>query len=151
MNRILLYAVFAASILFLSGKPSIAQRDLPRGDYKQTCRDERVDGDRLFARCQKRDGGWRDTSLDYRRCTSPIVNDNGNLRCDQGDRRAGWEENLPPGDYKRTCREMHMEGDRLVATCQKRNGGWRNTNLNHVEDCRSRIANDNGHLVCERY
>src|SRR5260370_38506091 len=37
------------------------------------------------------------------------------------------QDNTPRGDYAETCRNIHMEGDRLVAECQKRDGGWRKT------------------------
>lgn len=57
---------------------------LPPGDYKLTCQDMRVEGDHLYASCEKRNGDWRRTSLDFDRCSSPIVNDNGRLRCTGG-------------------------------------------------------------------
>src|SRR6478752_6429424 len=36
---------------------------IPYGSYSQTCQDVRVNGNELQARCEKRNGGWRDTSL----------------------------------------------------------------------------------------
>jgi hypothetical protein len=54
---------------------------IPNGSYSQTCQDIRVNGNQLQARCQKKNGGWRDTSLkNYSRCRE-IENDNGKLRC----------------------------------------------------------------------
>jgi len=60
------------------------QNGLPPGDYVQTCRNMWMDGNRLEGECEKRDGGWRRTSLDVGQCGSPIVNDNGRLACSQG-------------------------------------------------------------------
>jgi hypothetical protein len=151
--------VFAAfTMLFLSGQALLAQGGLPPGDYKETCRDMRANGDRLEARCQKKDGAWHDTSIDYRDCRGPIINDDGNLRCGVGGREYGYsggdsrrgEGGLPPGDYKRTCQDMRVNGDRLEARCQKRDGGWRNTSLKRLDDCRSGIVNDDGRLTCQR-
>jgi hypothetical protein len=43
-----------------------------------------------------------------------------------------------------------VSSDDLVATCQKREGGWRNTKLDDYQNCRSDITNDNGRLRCGR-
>jgi len=54
---------------------------VPRGSYAQTCQDIRVNGNNLQARCQKKNGKLRDTSLDnFYRCRD-IENDNGKLKC----------------------------------------------------------------------
>lgn len=157
--RTTIFATFAFSILFLlSAKSAIAQSGLPAGDYKQTCQNMRSDGARVYATCQKRNGGWRKTSLNYRGCRGPVINDDGNLRCGQGGSGygysngayGGWQGQLPPGDYKRTCQNMRVNGDRLDATCQSRGGGWHDTSLNNVYACRTGIVNDDGNLRCER-
>lgn len=126
---------------------------LPYGDYVQTCRDIRVYGDRLEAECQKRNGDWRRTSLDHvDQCSSPIANDNGRLVCGRGGYgyNPGWQRGIPAGTYTQTCRDIRVYGNRLEAECQKRNGGWRQTALDNIDQCRSAPANDNGHLVCGR-
>lgn len=153
--RKIIIPTFAISMLLLLTKPGIGQ--LPPGDYKQTCREMRSNGTELVARCQKVDGGWRNTSINFRSCNGPIINDNGNLRCGQGGRgsgygygRPGWQGGLPPGDYRRTCQNIQMNGDRLNATCQKRSGGWRNTSLKNAYNCSSGIVNDDGNLRCQR-
>ena len=54
----------------------------PRGSYSQTCQDVRVNGSTLEARCQKRNGQWKQTSLrNFDRCSGDIENNNGKLRC----------------------------------------------------------------------
>jgi CVNH domain len=54
---------------------------IPRGSYVQTCQDIRVNGNDLQARCQKKNGGWKNASLgNFYRCRD-IENDNGKLRC----------------------------------------------------------------------
>ncbi|MCU1255449.1 MAG: hypothetical protein JWM83_1748 [Candidatus Angelobacter sp.] len=125
--------------------------------YTQTCRDVRRQGDTLEAVCQSRDGDWHRTTLnDYRDCRGQIVNDGGNLRCDnsnydnvsggQGDYRGGY----PGGSYTATCQNIRVIGDDLVASCQKRRGGWRNTKLDGFQSCRADITNDDGRLRCGR-
>lgn len=166
--RTMLFAGFVFSMVMAGGRTLFAQPGLPPGDYQQTCRDMRVDGARLDARCQTRDGGWHETSVDFRSCNGSIINDDGNLRCGGGDYRGeynrdrdhdgdhdrdherGWRNRgLPAGDYQETCRDMHVNGDRLEASCQKRNGGWRKTSLD-FDHCNSPIVNDNGRLKCSR-
>jgi len=150
-------------------------RDGPRGDYgerppgnyQQTCRNINYNGSVLNANCQKRDGGWRNSSLDYRSCRGTVINDDGHLRCGGNERYGGggYDENrprgddergyggrgdygnLPRGDYKQTCQNMRMDGNRLVASCQKKDGGWRSTSLDNAYQCRN-VYNDNGHLRC---
>jgi hypothetical protein len=139
-----------------AGAPAPWQGGRPWGDYQQTCRDIRYNGTILTANCQKRDGGWRGTSLDYRGCRGQVINDNGYLRCGEGGRpgSGGGYGNvgpggLPHGDYKLTCQNIRMDGNRLVADCQKRDGGWRSTKVDNAYQCRN-IVNDDGRLVCSR-
>ncbi len=52
-----------------------------RDSYRQTCQDIRQTGNTIKAKCQKVNGGWRNTSLkDFNNCRS-IVNEDGHLRC----------------------------------------------------------------------
>lgn len=130
--------------------PQWQGRGLPYGSYQQTCRNIRDNGHRLDATCQKRNGDWRNTSLDYRNCRGAIINDNGHLRCTNNDRyRDRWHGGIPPGSYQQTCRRISVHGNWLEATCQKRNGAWRDTTLRNFDDCRGEIENDNGHLRCQ--
>jgi hypothetical protein len=139
---------FISESLISESCTGLPQREgLPGGDYKETCRDVRMNGSLLEANCQKRDGGWRSTSLDTRSCNRGIINDNGNLRCpDVGGRQGG----IPPGDYRRTCKDMRVSGQRLDATCQKEDGNWRNTSLDNFSRCGNQISNVDGHLTCGR-
>jgi hypothetical protein len=160
MRRINTYAVAATMLIFFAqGTTCLAQGGLPPGDYKRTCQNMSMNGDKLFAYCQKVDGGWRNTSIDYRACRGPIINDNGYLRC--GGNGGGYGHpgggyvggpygGLPPGDYKRTCQNMSVNGDRLNATCQKVDGGWNNTSLKNFNQCRRGIVNDDGNLRCQK-
>lgn len=129
---------------------------LPPGDYVQTCRNIRNYGNRLDAECQKRDGGWRRTSLDLSNCSGGIVNNDGHLTCggggygynNGGNYSGGYQGGIPPGSYTQTCRDIRTHGDRLDAECQTRDGNWRHSSLDDFDRCRSAIANDDGHLVC---
>ena len=54
----------------------------PSGSYLQTCREARVNGDDLEARCSTANGDWRSSKLDdFQKCRGDIVNDDGHLRC----------------------------------------------------------------------
>ena len=147
----LLLALCATACLAQDG---YRQGNMPRSDYQQTCRNIYMDGDRLVAECQERDGDWHRTSLDDAfRCRGEIHNINGNLTCGGGDSddwrdRRRWRNGLPPGDYAQTCRNISLNGDRLYAECQKRNGHWHRTSLEDIDRCSGPIANDNGNLVC---
>lgn len=146
-----------AAFLLVAGLPGSAGRaqaqgGRPWGDYQQTCRDIRYNGNVLTANCQKRDGGWRSSSLDYRNCRGQVINDDGHLRCGQSGSFPGGNAGvggLPRGDYKLTCNNMRMEGNQLVANCEKRDGGWRTSKVDNAYQCRN-IVNDDGRLVCSR-
>jgi len=119
---------------------------LPPGSYTQSCRDIRVEGDYLQARCQSGDGDWRDARLeDFRRCYGGIVNDDGRLECT---RRDGWS--VPRGSYTETCRQIYLRGDTLRASCQNGDGRWVWSQLDDWDNCREGIFNDDGHLRCRR-
>jgi major membrane immunogen (membrane-anchored lipoprotein) len=118
---------------------------LPPGNYQQTCRDIRSNNNRLDASCQRNDGSWANTWLDYGSCNGSIINDDGNLRCASGGTSPGG---VPSGSYQQTCRDIRGDGNTLNATCQKKDGTWNNTSLNHYNDCRGQIENDDGNLRC---
>ena len=126
---------------------------LPYGDYVQTCRNIHVYGNRLEAECQTLNGGWRRTALDYvRQCSSPIANDNGSLVCgrDRYGYNREWQGGVPDGTYALTCRNIRVYGNTLEAECQREDGSWRRSSLDHVGQCTSPPAIDNGYLVCGR-
>jgi CVNH domain len=115
---------------------------LPRGSYRETCRQIRVSGDYLSAKCQTMSGRWNRTSLnDLDRCVGEIVNDDGNLRCG----RRAWQVR---GTFVETCAPIYLLGDVLRARCQTRDGGWVWTGLNDADGCRAGIVNVDGQLRC---
>ena len=71
------------------------------------------------------------------------------------DRDQDWDwdrdhrNRLPRGSYFQTCQNIQVHGDTLQASCQKRNGGWKNTSLRNFRECRD-IENNNGKLRCYR-
>jgi major membrane immunogen (membrane-anchored lipoprotein) len=136
---------------------------LPSGSYAETCHDIRTNGTVLQARCQKRDGSFHKTSIDYRQCGGRVFNDDGNLRCgeasggyshpgdyDDDDRRGGRQGGIPHGDYRQTCRNIRINGDKLEAECQERDGDWHGTSLDDFNRCRSEIVNNDGNLGCQK-
>jgi hypothetical protein len=62
-----------------------------------------------------------------------------------GTAEARW---APSGSYESTCRHINFDGDLLTASCQRRDGSWRNTYLDNAGDCDSNIGNNDGQLQC---
>jgi hypothetical protein len=141
------------------------------GPYMQTCSPVYVRGDDLRARCATRDGRWVWTALDhYQACHAPIVNWDGQLRCggEREEHARDWDRDrdrerefrdhdhdvrvqprpLPAGTWAETCRDIEMQGDRLHARCQNKDGGWRWTDLDDVDRCHRGVVNLDGHLTC---
>jgi hypothetical protein len=151
--RSIILSALAVSIAFGISAKGVAQTSgLPPGKYQQTCRNIRSNGSQLIASCQKKDGHWQDTSIDTSSCSGGIVNDDGRLRCASGGSYGGgWKgpvQALPPGDYQKTCQNIHINGDDLVASCQKKDGSWRDTTLKHMNECGGQIVNIDGNLHC---
>lgn len=57
--------------------------------------------------------------------------------------------NGPRGSFSQTCQDIHINGNTLEASCQKKNGKMKNTSLRNYQGCRD-IENDNGKLRCAR-
>ena len=117
---------------------------LPSGSYTESCRDMRVDHDRhrLEAECQRRDGRWRSAHLDLRDCDRGIVNNDGRLESRQQE-----AVRLLPGSYRESCRDFSVDSRRLEARCRRRNGEWRDTEID-LTRCKTPIRNDDGRLIC---
>lgn len=131
----------------------------PMGSFTQTCMGIHVGGDDLHARCQTRDGGWKDAKLDdYNKCRGDIVNDDGHLRCVSGapvgasyGAPGAYAGGLGPnGSYTRNCMDIRVQGDDLHARCQTNGGDMRDAKLDDYKKCRSDIINDDGHLRCQK-
>jgi hypothetical protein len=160
----------------LSDARKECRNGLPYGDYIETCRNTQLNGYRLDAECEKKNGKFRHTTLNnVDQCSAPIANDNGHLVCpkngngryyynDQGQGEGqgagqgygtgqgygGGQGSIPPGTYTQTCRNISVQGDRLYAECQGTDYQWHQTTLENVSQCTSAPANDNGHLMCGR-
>ena len=70
------------------------------------------------------------------------MNSNGRLECQRQE-----IARLPAGSYRETCRDFSLENRRLEARCRRRNGEWRDTEID-LTRCKSPIRNDDGRLVC---
>lgn len=57
---------------------------------------------------------------------------------------------VPRGSYLRSCTDVRMRGDDLMAVCRGGGGGMRRTVLPDVGRCVGDIGNQNGMLVCNR-
>ncbi len=156
MHRLGYAALVLAALVSCISLISPAQaRWAPSGSYVGSCRHINFDGDTLTATCRRYNGTWRNSWLpNADNCDGNIANDNGQLEC--SDRSSwhghGWDRTDdyggPSGPYDRTCTNIRMDGYTLKATCQRRDGGWRWSELPYAYDCNGRIWNSNGRLVC---
>src|SRR5262249_5926266 len=118
---------------------------LPPGSWSQSCRKGYTDKGWLYAQCQRRDGNWRDASIDMRSCPNGrFGNDNGRLVCESGGGR------LPPGSWSQTCRNGYVQGGWVYAECQRKNGNWRNANAALGSRPGGGLAQGKRSVVCER-
>ncbi len=115
----------------------------PSGSYQNSCKDIKVEGKQLRAKCQKKNGSWNNTKLNYKKCNKDISNNNGELSC----KAAGSK--IPKGSYKQTCSDSYVEGGKLYSKCKKKNGGRNKTSINY-KNCNRDIWNDNGKLSCKQ-
>ena len=142
-NAIGLTAVLLGAAIVANGAESI-----PRGSYKESCRNIKVNGSTLSAECKGREGKFWPTHLqNYDRCKGVIVNDDGQLVCSKCGGARG-----PCGSYRETCTDITVTGELLRARCQIEDArGHRSdyveTSLRNFERCKD-IVNDNGKLVC---
>lgn len=86
-----------------------------------------------------RDDRDRDRDRDY---------DRDGDRGRDGRYRRNGPNGAPNGSYVQTCQNIQMNGNRLQASCRKKNQKWRNTSLDNAYSCRGDIQNDNGKLRC---
>jgi len=145
---------------------------LPGGSWRQTCRYPVMRGGILSAECQSEYGGWRNSSVDARQCTSgDISNENGRLSCNGSyggsyggaygggyvgshsggyGNGPGWNGGqYPGGTWSQSCRGASMQGDVLSAQCADRSGYLNGTSISLRLCGSNRVGNDNGRLVCE--
>jgi hypothetical protein len=57
-------------------------------------------------------------------------------------------QDVPPGTYLRSCGEVYLRGDTLVATCRGMDGSAHRSSLPRVRGCVGDIGNINGRLNC---
>src|ERR1700694_2890599 len=117
MRYSIMLGVIAVTLFFSPGKSSAAAMDNPPGSYRQSCKNIKMRGDTLVARCKDYDNHWVDSTLDdVDRGGGDIANNGGRLTCD---RNAG----APGGDYAQTCRDISVRYNTLRARCPGRK--WR--------------------------
>jgi len=117
---------------------------IPNGSYKDTCRDSYVEGNRLYSQCTRRDGSRNKTSIHYKNCSRDIWNDNGKLSCEKNS-----QSSFPKGSYKKSCKNLYIEGNVLEADCKNDNGKWKHSSIKY-KNCNKGIWNDSGKLRCNR-
>jgi CVNH domain len=119
---------------------------LPDGDWRRSCRNIDLRGDKLFADCRDVRGNWQHTGITYAGCDAVVVDRSGELQCAR--RNAGYGR-LPEGSYRDSCRNERIQnGYLLVARCADRNGNYRSTSLDLRSCARGDIRNRGGSLVC---
>ena len=117
---------------------------VPKGSYRDSCKNSYVEGSMLYSNCKKKNGSWHKTSINYKNCNKDIKNDNGRLVCGGGN-NSGY----PKGSYKKSCKNLYMEGNILEADCKNDNGKWKHSSIKY-KNCNKGIWNDNGKLRCNK-
>jgi hypothetical protein len=116
--------------------------DPPKGSYRSSCRDIRVDGNILHASCSNGSGIWiPGVIVGFGACQGDIFNTNGTLLCNKAP--------LPAGSYQQSCAEMWIDADTLHARCKTSGGGVLTAQLAQVSRCfPGSIENQGGALAC---
>src|SRR5215467_2586867 len=57
-------------------------------------------------------------------------------------------QDIPPGTYQQSCKNISVRGDDLRARCKDNYGHYHDTVLDHADRCWGDISNNNGNLVC---
>lgn len=57
-------------------------------------------------------------------------------------------QGVPPGSYRQSCTDVHIERGALVATCRSEHGRMTRSALGDVGRCTGDIGNNNGVLQC---
>jgi CVNH domain len=115
---------------------------LPPGPYKDSCTKVQMKGTTLHAVCKNFDGRGIESSLtEANSCSQGVINLNGFLNCQVNDV-------LPPGSYLATCKDVHVEGTTLHATCNNGKDQWLPAEMRDAHKCTGDIANQEGALRC---
>jgi hypothetical protein len=59
-------------------------------------------------------------------------------------------QGFPDGSYLRSCTNVAVYGDKLLADCRRTDGSWGRTALRDVDRCVGDIGNMDGQLACNR-
>jgi hypothetical protein len=60
-----------------------------------------------------------------------------------------YAQRTPQGSYLNSCRNVGMDGGKLIADCRRPDGGWHRTALD-IDRCAGDVANIGGRLSCNR-
>lgn len=125
--------IFAVIAMLLSALTINARRHKRRrfeGDYAKTCKDFKLDGRFLAAKCEKSDKSWVDTTLDLSEC---LANIDGKFKWQQG------------GSYNKSAEKCHLKDTKV--TCQLKNVAGKNVEA--VFDLNPKVTNKEGVLTCD--
>jgi hypothetical protein len=125
---------------------------LPGGSYLQTCNNCSLSRAstgflNLSCTCQDRNHNSVFSVLsNISQCTY-VVNNNGQLYCQQSTTSPLTTNPLPPGSYMQTCQSCQFDGNQLSCQCMNKNQYQQPTSLYNAGQC-SWIVNNNGYLQC---
>ncbi len=75
--KLVALAILTIFILFSTARAE----NIPDGSYKRSCKDYKLDGPVLVAKCRNKNGDWKSSRIIYRLCFGDIRNVNGELKC----------------------------------------------------------------------
>src|SRR5262249_5235558 len=111
MRYLTLVGAVVMIILWRPAVRSAMALDNPPGTYQQSCKNIKVRGDDLYARCKDANSHYHDTVLNHAdRCWGDISNNNANLVC--------LQSGSPNGSFTQTCRDINVRWNTLRARCK---------------------------------
>jgi hypothetical protein len=155
----------------------LRKRNLPRGDWRDTCINPHLSAPGMFAAvCKSGRRGWTASVIPLAKCGTGITNVRGHLGCrkpkiveapspgaprstlpppaevaddDAADEPAAPPVAPPAGPYQSKCRDIAFDGHYLSGQCSDDRGRWQDTSLDTKSCARDQvIGNDDGELVC---
>lgn len=126
-------AATARNVTKTTSRPIAASENQQYSSFQESCRDIRVSGATLSARCMTERGDYVSTSIEIR----GIGNSNGNLEYSRNERGRST--------YQETCDDIRISGSNLSAQCRRADGSSNYTSIN-LRD----IVNNNGRLAYGR-
>jgi hypothetical protein len=123
MRSLTIFIFFAAIALSIASKLKYGQNI----NAMLTCKNERLVGSTLSAKCKRMNDSMQNTSVDLNICLGNI---DGTLTKNR--------------DFLLSCKNCRLSDETLFCDCKRRDGSWNSSSI----EINSFVGNDNGILRC---